>query len=177
MLWKVKRRCRPTTLMLVLGFAISMTAVLIGISVIHDLLESLASAGQEAPILQTMQNSGLSLALRIYLFSMVNCMTAANFWVITRRRDLAVCKAFGWSGARIIGAVVGELAGILLTAWAGASAHRRGFPVSPAGCCPFTLPPFSWEAPCCSCSLPWRFPRQSRLSAFWESIRRRRSAE
>ena len=114
MLRKVKRRCRPTTLMLVLGFAISMTAVLIGISVIHDLLESLASAGQEAPILQTMQNSGLSLALRIYLFSMVNCMTAANFWVITRRRDLAVCKAFGWSGARIIGAVVGELAGILL---------------------------------------------------------------
>lgn len=51
MLWKVKRRCRLTTLMLVLGFAISMTAVLIGISVIHDLLESLASAGQEAPIL------------------------------------------------------------------------------------------------------------------------------
>ena len=79
MLRKVKRRCRPTTLMLVLGFAISMTAVLIGISVIHDLLESLTSAGQEAPILQTMQNS-----------------------------------AFGWSGARIIGAVVGELAGILL---------------------------------------------------------------
>ena len=114
MLRKVKRRCRPTTLMLVLGFAISMTAVLIGISVIHDLLESLASAGQEAPILQTIQNSGLSLALRIYLFSMVNCMTAANFWVITRRRDLAVCKAFGWSGARIIGAVVGELAEILL---------------------------------------------------------------
>ena len=151
MLRKVKRRCRPTTLMLVLGFAISMTAVLIGISVIHDLLESLASAGQEAPILQTIQNSGLSLALRIYLFSMVNCMTAANFWVITRRRDLAVCKAFGWSGARIIGAVV----------------------VSPAGCCPFTLPPFSWEAPCCSCSLPWRSPRQSRLSVFWESIRRR----
>lgn len=96
MLRKVKRRCRPTTLMLVLGFAISMTAVLIGISVIHDLLESLASAGQEAPILQTIQNSGLSLTLRIYLFSMVNCMTAANFWVITRRRDLAVCKAFGW---------------------------------------------------------------------------------
>ena len=128
MLWKVKRRCRPTTLMLVLGFAISMTAVLIGISVIHDLLESLSSAGQEDPILQTIQNSGLSLTLRIYLFSMVNCMTAANFWVITRRR---------------------------------------------AGCCPFTLPPFSWEAPCCSCSLPWRSPRQSRLSAFWESIRRR----
>lgn len=114
MLRKVKRRCRPTTLMLVLGFAISMTAVLIGISVIHDLLESLSSAGQEAPILQTIQNSGLSLTLRIYLFSMVNCMTAANFWVITRRRDLAVCKAFGWSVARIIGAVVGELAGILL---------------------------------------------------------------
>ena len=45
MLRKVKRRCRPTTLMLVLGFAISMTAVLIGISVIHDLLESLSSAG------------------------------------------------------------------------------------------------------------------------------------
>ena len=72
MLRKLKRRCRPTTLMLVLGFAISMTAVLIGISVIHDLLESLSSAGQEAPILQTIQNSGLSLALRIYLFSMVN---------------------------------------------------------------------------------------------------------
>lgn len=58
MLWKVKRRCLPHHLMLVLGFAISMTAVLIGISVIHDLLESLASAGQEAPILQTCRTAG-----------------------------------------------------------------------------------------------------------------------
>lgn len=169
MLRKLKRRCRLTTLMLVLGFAISMTAVLIGISVIHDLLESLSSAGQEAPILQTMQNSGLSLALRIYLFSMVNCMTAANFWVITRRRDLAVCKAFGWSGARIIGAVVGELAGILLISLGLGLLLTAGLSHLTSG----VLPPFSWEAPCCSCSLPWRSPRQSRLSAFWESIRRR----
>ena len=124
MLRKVKRRCRPTTLMLVLGFAISMTAVLIGISVIHDLLESLASAGQEAPILQTIQNSGLSLALRIYLFSMVNCMTAANFWVITRRRDLAVCKAFGWSGSRIIGAGNPSGGGDRLNEYSPACPHR-----------------------------------------------------
>lgn len=173
MLWKVKRRCRPTTLMLVLGFAISMTAVLIGISVIHDLLESLSSAGQEAPILQTIQNSGLSLALRIYLFSMVNCMTAANFWVITRRRDLAVCKAFGWSGVRIIGAVVGELAGILLISLGLGLLLTAGLSRLTSGVLSIHITPFSWEAPCCSCSLPWRSPRQSRLSAFWESIRRR----
>ena len=61
-----------------------------------------------------MQNTGISLALSIYLFSIVNCLVVTNYWIITKRRDMAIRKAFGWSNYNLICAVVSEMAEILL---------------------------------------------------------------
>ena len=111
MFQKLKRKCRPTTILLAIGFSISIMSVLVGISAINDILTSLAEADQEIPIFNTMQNTGISLALSIYLFSIVNCLVVTNYWIITKRRDI---KAFGWSNYNLICAVVSEMAEILL---------------------------------------------------------------
>lgn len=174
MLWKLKRRCRPTTLMLVLGFAISMTAVLIGISVIHDLLESLASARSGGPDpADHAEQRAFPGAQDLPVFhgelydssEFLGNHPASESGGVQGIR-LVRCPDHRRCGRRTGGNPVDQPG-------AGASAHRRAFPPHQRGAVPFTLPPFSWEAPCCSCSLPWRSPRQSRLSAFWESIRRR----
>jgi ABC-type antimicrobial peptide transport system permease subunit len=113
MFQKLKRNCRPTTLLLITGFSISLTSVLIGISAVHSILLSLSESRSDAPILSTMQNTGLSLALSIYLFSIANCLVVTNYWIITRRRDMAVRKAFGWSNGRLIRLVASEMAVML----------------------------------------------------------------
>ena len=82
MFQKLKRKCRPTTILLAIGFSISIMSVLVGISAINDILTSLAEADQEIPIFNTMQNTGISLALSIYLFSIVNCLVVTNYWII-----------------------------------------------------------------------------------------------
>lgn len=70
MLQHLKRKCRPTTFLLVLGFAISLTSVLIGISSVNSILVSLSEMDSKTPIYLTMQNTGASLALAIYAFSL-----------------------------------------------------------------------------------------------------------
>lgn len=114
MFQKLKRKCRPTAILLAIGFSISIMSVLIGISAIDDILTSLAKTEQDIPILNTMQNTGISLALSIYLFSIVNCLVVTNYWIITKRRDMAIHKAFGWSNYNLICEVISEMAEILL---------------------------------------------------------------
>lgn len=113
MFQKLKRKCRPTTILLMIGFAISIMSVLIGISTVSSILLSLSESSSDAPILLTMQNTGLSLALSIYLFSIANCLVVTNYWIITKQRDMAIRKAFGWSNYQLIGLVVTEMAEIL----------------------------------------------------------------
>lgn len=113
MLQHLKRKCRPTTILLVIGFAISLTSVLIGISSVNSIMVSLAEMGSETPIYLTMQNTGLSLALAIYVFSIANCFVVTNYWMITQRHDMAVYKAFGWSNRQLIGTIVVDMAGTL----------------------------------------------------------------
>lgn len=113
MLQKLKRKCTPATLLLTVGLAISLTSVLVGISTISTLLTDLSNTEADAPIYLTMQNTGLSLALAIYLFSIANCLVVTNYWIVTRRRDMAVRKAFGWSNRHLIGLVVSQMAEIL----------------------------------------------------------------
>ena len=55
MFQKLKRKCRPTTILLAIGFSISIMSVLVGISAINDILTSLLEADQEIPIFNTMQ--------------------------------------------------------------------------------------------------------------------------
>ncbi len=110
---KIKNLCRLTTLLLIVGFSISLTAVLIGISAIDTLLKEIRQA-DPLPVLRTMQDTGLSLAGAVYLFSIINCFTVTNYWITTRRTELAVRKAFGWSSRQLIGLLTKELAQVLL---------------------------------------------------------------
>lgn len=113
MLQHLKRKCRPTTFLLVLGFAISLTSVLIGISSVNSILVSLSEMDSKTPIYLTMQNTGTSLALAIYAFSITNCLVVTNYWVIAQRYNIAVYKAFGWPNRQLIGAIVADMAGTL----------------------------------------------------------------
>ena len=60
-----------------------------------------------------MHNTGLSLALSLYLFSVVNGFAVTNYWIVSRRREMAVRKAFGWSNRQLIVLVIREMAGQL----------------------------------------------------------------
>ncbi len=113
MLQHLKRKCRPTTILLIIGFAVSLTSILIGISSINSILISLSEMDGDTPIYLTMQNTGLSLALAIYIFSIANCLVVTNYWMITQRHDMAICKAFGWSNIQLIGAIIADMAGTL----------------------------------------------------------------
>ena len=110
---KLKWKCRPTTILLIIGFAISIASVLIGISTVNSIILAISKADYEIPILSTMQNTGVSLAFSIYLFSIANCLVVTNYWIITRQRDMTICKAFGWSNYHLIRSILAEMAGIL----------------------------------------------------------------
>lgn len=113
MLQNFKRKCRPTTILLIIGFAISLTSVLTGISSVNSLISSLSEMDSSMPIYLTMQNTGLSLAIAIYIFSVANCLVVTNYWIITKRRDMAIRKAFGWSDWQLIRMIIFEMAGTL----------------------------------------------------------------
>ncbi len=50
MLQTLKRKCKPTTFLLVVGFAISLTSVWIGISSVNSLIHSLSEMDSDTPI-------------------------------------------------------------------------------------------------------------------------------
>ncbi len=99
---KIRRHCKPTTILLVIGFAISLMSMMIGISTIDKINAVLSQYEADAPISLSMENTGLALSLSIYLFSLVNCFAITNYWIITKRREMAIRKAFGWRGLDLI---------------------------------------------------------------------------
>lgn len=113
MLYKMKQWLKPTTILLIVGFAISLTSVLIGISAINSVISSLAEMGSETPIYLTMQNTCFSLATAIYIFSVANCLVVTNYWMIAQRRDIAIRKAFGWSNLQLTGMITLQIAKML----------------------------------------------------------------
>ena len=114
MIYRLKRKIGATSVLLIVGFAISFTAVLIGISSVNSALIVMKEAGQTAPIYDTMKQTGMSLALSIYAFSVINCLVVTNYWIITRRRNLAVKKAFGWSDLRLLGEICAEMGELII---------------------------------------------------------------
>ena len=114
MIYRLKRKLGATSILLLLGFAISFTAVLIGISSVNSALIVMKKTGQTAPIYDTMQQTGMSLAISIYAFSVVNCIVVTNYWIITRRRNMAIKKAFGWSNLRLLGEITTEIGELIV---------------------------------------------------------------
>ena len=114
MIYQLKRKIGATSVLLTVGFSISFTAVLIGISSVNSALIAMRKNGQTAPIYDTMRQTGMSLAISIYAFSVINCLVVTNYWIITRRRDLAVKKAFGWSNLRLLGEISAEMSELIM---------------------------------------------------------------
>lgn len=114
------RRISPASILLIAGFAISATSVLIGISAVNAILQFLSESDGEAPIYITMQNTGLSLAGAIYVFSVANCIVVTNCWMIMRQSEMAIRKAFGWTNRNLVSMISREMAK-LLTAGIGVS--------------------------------------------------------
>ena len=113
MLYRLRRACKPTTFLLVIGFSISLTAVLVGISAMNSLLPELTAAEVDLLILQTMQNTGFMLSASIYLFSILNSFVVTNYWMITKRRNFAIRKAFGWTNTQLVRFICKEMLAIL----------------------------------------------------------------
>lgn len=102
MLQKLKQGCKPTTLLMVGGFAISLMSMMVGISTVDRIMTMLNQYESEVPIALSMQNTGLSLSVSIYVFSLANCFAITNYWIITKRREMAIRKAFGWRGLDLV---------------------------------------------------------------------------
>lgn len=113
LLFVQRKRHRPTTWLLLFGFSISLTAVLIGISSLNAVLDALKATNTQLPVYSTMQNTGLSLALSIYLFSIVNCLVVTNYWMASKHREFAIRKAFGWANRQLIRLILLEMAKLL----------------------------------------------------------------
>ena len=115
MLQKFKKICRPTAILMMIGFSISFTSVLIGISSVDSVLSSINSMNSDStPIYNVMENTGMTLALKIYLFSIADCLVTTNYWIITKHREMAIRKAFGWSNMQLAALVFKEMGTILL---------------------------------------------------------------
>ena len=106
----IKKICRPTTILMIIGFSISFTSILIGISSINSVMVSLRDMDTDTvPVYSVMENTGMSLALELYIFSIANCLVITNYWVITKHREMAIRKAFGGSTQQLIILVVSEM--------------------------------------------------------------------
>ena len=105
---------KPTMILMLIGFVISFTCVMIGISSLNTIMESLrTSESQDTPLYSVMENSGMSLALELYVFSIANCFVVTNYWIITKQREMAIRKAFGWTNRQLILLIVTEMSKIL----------------------------------------------------------------
>ena len=102
MFQKLKRKCRPTTILLAIGFSISIMSVLVGISAINDILTSLAEADQEIPIFNTMQTQGFPLhsqficfLLRIALWlQTIGLLRSVETWQSVKRSAGQIITSF-----------------------------------------------------------------------------------
>lgn len=142
MLFTPRQIYKPAPILLIIWFSLSLSAVLVGISAVNSVLTSLSQAQTNAPIIQTMQNTGLSLAFSVYLFSVTNCIAVTNYWVISKKYNMAVCKAFGWSNLKLISAVVKEISLILLISLLISVVLITGFSKLTGGIISVTFTPF-----------------------------------
>lgn len=77
---RIKKLCKPTTILMIVGFSISFASVLIGISSINSVMVSLSDMDTDSvPVYSVMENTGMSLALELYIFSIANCLVITNY--------------------------------------------------------------------------------------------------
>lgn len=57
----------------------------------------------------TLGRENIKVNMIVYIFCILNCMVMSEFWIIQRRKELAVKKAFGMSNLRILAQIAGNI--------------------------------------------------------------------
>lgn len=57
----------------------------------------------------TLGRENIKINMIVYIFCILNCMVMSEFWIIQRRKELAVKKAFGMSNLRILAQIAGNI--------------------------------------------------------------------
>lgn len=69
----------------------------------------------------TMRNTfgreNLRVNIVVYVFCILNCMVMSEFWIIQRKKELAIRKTFGMSNLRIIFHIVQNIISLIITAF------------------------------------------------------------
>lgn len=102
MRYMIKRYLKPTDLLMIFGFTLSMSAILVGISSMLQIIQYAKQFNDGIPIAKTIQNSGISVMILIYLFSIVNCLAVVNYKMIAEKRTYAIKQAFGATNGLIL---------------------------------------------------------------------------
>lgn len=64
----------------------------------------------ESTIENTLARENIRVNVIAYFFCVLNCMIMSEFWMIQRRKEFAIKKAFGMSNIRIIGQIAASVA-------------------------------------------------------------------
>lgn len=64
----------------------------------------------ESTIENTLARENITVNVIAYFFCVLNCMIMSEFWMIQRRKEFAIKKAFGMSNIRIIGQIAASVA-------------------------------------------------------------------
>ncbi|MBQ4282900.1 MAG: ABC transporter permease [Lachnospira sp.] len=73
----------------------------------------------ESTVEKTLGKENLKVNIIVYIFCLFNCMVMSEFWIIQRKKDLAIKKAFGMSDYKIIVEIAGNILALSLVALVG----------------------------------------------------------
>ena len=66
----------------------------------------------EDTTMRTLAKENLKVNIIVYIFCIFNCMVMSEFWIIQRRKELAIKKAFGLSNFKILLEIAGNIAAL-----------------------------------------------------------------
>ncbi len=72
----------------------------------------------ESTMEKTLGRENVKVNYIVYIFCLFNCMVMSEFWIIQRRKDLAIKKAFGMSDFKIIAEIAGNIMALSIVALA-----------------------------------------------------------
>ncbi len=78
--------------------------------------KKLVSKG-ESTVSDTMARENLRVNVIVYIFCILNCMVMSQFWIMQRRKELAIRKTFGMSNFRIIMIIAENVISLIVAAF------------------------------------------------------------
>ncbi len=67
-------------------------------------------------VLQSLETENMKINMLVYVFCIFNCMLMSEFWIIQRRKEIAVRKVYGMSDGKILKGIAGDMLGLCVVA-------------------------------------------------------------